>query len=138
MIFFSFFKTLCGKEVWFQRGSHPGWASSISTAICFTHHMLPCNVKVAQRRCKLRVMQPRFSDPMLLQYRRGNSCAHAVQVTVELKNDLSITGTLHSVDQYMNIKLDNVKVVNEDKFPHMVRSLRTLPTAQLFPSQKPK
>lgn len=45
------------------------------------------------------------------------------QVTVELKNDLSITGTLHSVDQYMNIKLDNVKVVNEDKFPHMVCSL---------------
>jgi U6 snRNA-associated Sm-like protein LSm2 len=41
-------------------------------------------------------------------------------VTVELKNDLAITGTLHSVDQYMNIKLDNVKVVNEDKFPHMV------------------
>lgn len=44
-----------------------------------------------------------------------------VQVTVELKNDLAITGTLHSVDQYMNIKLDNVKVVNEDKFPHMAR-----------------
>lgn len=43
---------------------------------------------------------------------------------MELKNDLSITGTLHSVDQYMNIKLDNVKVVNEDKFPHMVRSTR--------------
>lgn len=41
---------------------------------------------------------------------------------MELKNDLSITGTLHSVDQYMNIKLDNVKVVNEDKFPHMVRA----------------
>jgi small nuclear ribonucleoprotein (snRNP)-like protein len=46
-----------------------------------------------------------------------------LQVTVELKNDLAINGTLHSVDQYMNIKLDNVKVVNEDKFPHMVRSL---------------
>lgn len=42
------------------------------------------------------------------------------EVTVELKNDLAITGTLHSVDQYLNIKLDNVKVVNEDKFPHML------------------
>eukprot|EP00892_Ulva_mutabilis_P007672 jgi/Ulvmu1/5277/UM022_0071.1 len=42
------------------------------------------------------------------------------EVTVELKNDLAINGTLHSVDQYMNIKLDNVKVVNEDKFPHML------------------
>lgn len=49
----------------------------------------------------------------------GLRCA-AVQVTVELKNDLAINGTLHSVDQYMNIKLDNVKVVNEDRFPHMV------------------
>lgn len=51
------------------------------------------------------------------QHTVGGSC---IQVTVELKNDLAINGTLHSVDQYMNIKLDNVKVVNEDKFPHMV------------------
>jgi small nuclear ribonucleoprotein (snRNP)-like protein len=57
---------------------------------------------------------------------RSNSGFSLVQVTVELKNDLAITGTLHSVDQYMNIKLDNVKVVNEDKFPHMVRHLPTL------------
>ena len=37
------------------------------------------------------------------------------QVTVELKNDLAITGTLHSVDQYLNIKLNNVHVVNEQE-----------------------
>ena len=43
------------------------------------------------------------------------------EVTVELKNDLAITGTLHSVDQYLNIKLNNVHVVNEQKYPHMVR-----------------
>jgi U6 snRNA-associated Sm-like protein LSm2 len=43
-----------------------------------------------------------------------------VQVTVELKNDLAITGLLHSVDQYLNIKLNNTKVVNEVKYPHMV------------------
>ena len=42
------------------------------------------------------------------------------EVTVELKNDLAITGTLHSVDQYLNVKLNNVKVVNEAKYPHMV------------------
>lgn len=42
------------------------------------------------------------------------------QVTVELKNDLAITGTLHSVDQFLNIKLTNTRVVNEAKFPHMV------------------
>lgn len=42
-------------------------------------------------------------------------------MTVELKNDLAITGTLHSVDQYLNIKLTNTRVVNEQKYPHMVR-----------------
>jgi small nuclear ribonucleoprotein (snRNP)-like protein len=41
-------------------------------------------------------------------------------VTVELKNDLAITGTLHSVDQYLNIKLTGTHVVNEQKYPHMV------------------
>ena len=42
------------------------------------------------------------------------------EVTVELKNDLAMKGTLHSVDQYLNIKLNNVHVVNEQKYPHMV------------------
>ncbi|KAF8065934.1 LSM2 [Scenedesmus sp. PABB004] len=41
------------------------------------------------------------------------------EVTVELKNDLSITGTLHSVDQYLNIKLSATRVAS-DKFPHMM------------------
>ena len=43
------------------------------------------------------------------------------EVTVELKNDLAITGILHSVDQFLNVKLTNTKVVNEAKYPHMVR-----------------
>ncbi|KAF2314904.1 hypothetical protein GH714_037138 [Hevea brasiliensis] len=43
------------------------------------------------------------------------------EVTVELKNDLAIRGTLHSVDQYLNIKLENTRVVDQDKYPHMVR-----------------
>ena len=45
------------------------------------------------------------------------------EVTVELKNDLAIRGTLHSVDQYLNIKLENTRVVDQDKYPHMVLSL---------------
>ena len=49
------------------------------------------------------------------------------EVTVELKNDLAMKGTLHSVDQYLNIKLNNVHVVNEQKYPHMVRLLGPLP-----------
>ena len=39
---------------------------------------------------------------------------------MELKNDLSITGVLHSVDQYLNIKLNNIKVANPEKYPHML------------------
>lgn len=40
-------------------------------------------------------------------------------VTVELKNDICIRGTLKSVDQYLNIKLDDITVLNEDKYPHL-------------------
>ncbi|KAI5730151.1 hypothetical protein M8J76_010584 [Diaphorina citri] len=32
-------------------------------------------------------------------------------VVVELKNDVSICGTLHSVDQYLNIKLTDISVM---------------------------
>ncbi|KAF2099425.1 U6 snRNA-associated Sm-like protein LSm2 [Rhizodiscina lignyota] len=40
-------------------------------------------------------------------------------VTVELKNDISIRGTLKSVDQFLNIKLDDISVVEEVKYPHL-------------------
>ncbi|CAG8490535.1 652_t:CDS:2 [Funneliformis mosseae] len=42
------------------------------------------------------------------------------QVTVELKNDLAITGILSSVDQFLNIKLDDIRVVDDTKYPHMM------------------
>jgi len=41
------------------------------------------------------------------------------EVTVELKNDIQIRGTLKSVDQYLNIKLDDISVVEELKYPHL-------------------
>jgi U6 snRNA-associated Sm-like protein LSm2 len=42
-------------------------------------------------------------------------------VTVELKNDLSLSGQLHSVDQYLNIKLTNLSVADaETKYPHLI------------------
>ncbi|KAI7854367.1 hypothetical protein BDC45DRAFT_463071 [Circinella umbellata] len=41
------------------------------------------------------------------------------KVTVELKNDLAITGTLKSVDQFLNIKLDDIMVIDEERYPHM-------------------
>ena len=40
-------------------------------------------------------------------------------LTVELKNDLLIRGTLKSCDQYLNIKLDDITVLNEAKYPHL-------------------
>ncbi|CAE7250808.1 lsm2 [Symbiodinium sp. CCMP2592] len=43
-----------------------------------------------------------------------------VQVTVELKNDLCITGTLQSADQFLNLKLANVSVNDPDRFPHLL------------------
>jgi small nuclear ribonucleoprotein (snRNP)-like protein len=46
------------------------------------------------------------------------------EVTVELKNDISVRGTLKSVDQYLNIKLDDISVVEELKYPHLVSCAR--------------
>jgi U6 snRNA-associated Sm-like protein LSm2 len=46
------------------------------------------------------------------------------EVAVELKNDVVMTGTLQSVDQYLNIKLSAVSVVNKDKYPQLVRIYR--------------
>lgn len=40
-------------------------------------------------------------------------------VTVELKNDLTITGKLVSVDQFLNIKLNDISVLDHQKYPHM-------------------
>lgn len=41
-------------------------------------------------------------------------------VVVELKNDLAVRGTIHSVDQYMNFKLDGAEVVEKERFPQLV------------------
>ncbi|KAJ3123768.1 U6 snRNA-associated Sm-like protein LSm2 [Nowakowskiella sp. JEL0407] len=40
-------------------------------------------------------------------------------VIVELKNDVSIQGQLVSVDQFLNIKLEDISLVEENKYPHM-------------------
>ena len=41
-------------------------------------------------------------------------------VVVELKNDLCLTGVLESVDQYLNLKLSDVAVADEARFPQLV------------------
>uniref|UniRef100_A0AAQ5WYY5 Smx5 n=1 Tax=Amphiprion ocellaris TaxID=80972 RepID=A0AAQ5WYY5_AMPOC len=54
-------------------------------------------------------------------------------VVVELKNDLSICGTLHSVDQYLNIKLTDISVTDPEKYPHMV-TLQRLQVTEASPT----
>jgi U6 snRNA-associated Sm-like protein LSm2 len=41
------------------------------------------------------------------------------QVIVELKNDVKIQGELEAVDQFLNIKLKTVKVLDEKDYPHL-------------------
>eukprot|EP01057_Protomagalhaensia_wolfi_P006226 Protomagalhaensia_wolfi_Nauph_80__6225@NODE_936_length_1869_cov_127_607650_g664_i1_p3_GENE_NODE_936_length_1869_cov_127_607650_g664_i1NODE_936_length_1869_cov_127_607650_g664_i1_p3_ORF_typecomplete_len110_score12_20LSM/PF01423_22/1_4e13Hfq/PF17209_3/0_13_NODE_936_length_1869_cov_127_607650_g664_i114881817 len=47
-----------------------------------------------------------------------------VFVTVELKHGLQIAGSLHAVDQYLNLKLVNVTIADPDRHPQLV-SLKT-------------
>ena len=46
------------------------------------------------------------------------------EVAVELKNDIVLTGILLSVDQYLNIKLANVSVINSEKYPQLVSFMK--------------
>lgn len=41
------------------------------------------------------------------------------EIAVELKNDVVLTGTLVSVDQYLNVKLTNVNVVDSERYPQL-------------------
>lgn len=41
------------------------------------------------------------------------------EVAVELKNDVCMTGILVSVDQYLNVKLSNIQVVDKERFPQL-------------------
>ena len=54
---------------------------------------------------------------------------------MELKNDIQLKGTLKSVDQYLNIKLDDISVVEELKYPHLVRL--TSPSPDLTSTHPP-
>jgi len=42
------------------------------------------------------------------------------EVAVELKNDVVLLGVLHSVDQYLNIKLSTCSVLDSGKYPQLV------------------
>mmetsp|Transcript_12329 Transcript_12329/g.22291 ORF Transcript_12329/g.22291 Transcript_12329/m.22291 type:complete len:97 (-) Transcript_12329:656-946(-) len=42
------------------------------------------------------------------------------EVTVELKNNVQLKGKLHSVDQFLNIKIENVQVIEPHKYPQLI------------------
>ncbi|CEF69938.1 U6 snRNA-associated Sm-like protein LSm2 [Strongyloides ratti] len=42
------------------------------------------------------------------------------EIVVELKNDIGMSGILQSVDQYLNVKLDQVQVLDPERFPHLI------------------
>ena len=42
------------------------------------------------------------------------------KITVELKNDIEITGSLTAVDQNLNIYLTKILVKDSDKYPQFV------------------
>jgi len=41
------------------------------------------------------------------------------QIAVELKNDVILLATLHSVDQFLNMKLTSISVINAEKYPQL-------------------
>ena len=50
-------------------------------------------------------------------------------MVVELKNGLQIDGSLTSVDQFLNLKLTDIRVVDEERYPQLVRSCRMMSLA---------
>jgi|EP00908_Phaeocystis_cordata_P024126 U6 snRNA-associated Sm-like protein LSm2 len=85
MLFYSFFKTLVGKEIVVELKN----GAKATTSCIHALHSRPLPS-------------------------RNLHCLLA---------DLAIRGTLHSVDQFLNIKLLNVSVEDAENFPHMVGNL---------------
>lgn len=41
-------------------------------------------------------------------------------IVVELKNDIKIQGVLESIDQFLNFKLNDITVLDAEKYPHLM------------------
>ena len=41
-------------------------------------------------------------------------------IVVELKNDIKIQGVLESIDQFLNFKLNDIVVLDAEKYPHLM------------------
>ncbi|KHJ87078.1 LSM domain protein [Oesophagostomum dentatum] len=119
MLFFSFFKSLVGQDVVVELKN--------DLSICGTLHSVDqyLNMKLTD----ISVAEPeKFPQMHAVKncFIRGSVLFFSFfkslvgqDVVVELKNDLSICGTLHSVDQYLNMKLTDISVAEPEKFPQM-------------------
>lgn len=56
-----------------------------------------------------------------------------VQVTLELKNDVQISGTLQSIDQFLNLRITNVSFNDPERYPHLVRVCIALVSSRVSP-----
>ena len=93
-----------------------------------------CTTSVKRTRPQTNAVAPRDGALLLLlqdSHRYASASEHAdgprltrSQVGVELKNGVQISGTLKSVDQFLNIKLDNIEVVDLERHPHLVREVQ--------------
>uniref|UniRef100_G3NI70 U6 snRNA-associated Sm-like protein LSm2 n=1 Tax=Gasterosteus aculeatus aculeatus TaxID=481459 RepID=G3NI70_GASAC len=84
MLFYSFFKSLVGKDV------------------------------VVELKNDLRLV---FSEKVVWPFNTVRFSRHYLSLAVV---EESICGTLHSVDQYLNIKLTDISVTDPEKYPHML------------------
>lgn len=87
-LFYSFFKSLVGKEVVVELKNDLRYVNNPNL-----------NVRQTSRRRR----QP----------------TNTTTASLSLSNP-SICGTLHSVDQYLNIKLTDISVTDPEKYPHML------------------
>ena len=103
---YSFFKTLInhGMLTLYSQLARQPVKDQLET--CSVLSSLHVTILPIPRNLRVVVSHTHFNDTQLV-------------VTVELKNDISIRGTLKSVDQYLNIKLDDITVLEELKYPHL-------------------
>ncbi|WOL03211.1 hypothetical protein Cni_G11931 [Canna indica] len=98
----------------------PRWYAAFATCRALSSSVLHCSFDLF---CALPSVRGKFEGLVVLSLQLFFSYFKELvgkEVTVELKNDLAIRGILHSVDQYLNIKLENIRVVDQDKYPHML------------------
>lgn len=115
---------LCDRSTWYSTGTvHAGRAKTEHTLatrlkkILFAVHNDE-SIMVRQQCCAVRAFKlTRHHDRQI--FHSFFKTLVGKEIAVELKNDVVLRGTLHSVDQYLNVKLLQVAVVDKEKYPQL-------------------